>query len=150
MNSPQLLLPISMYIALATSGCSVAMAVHGTPEPNFNAFEVGSSRQQVEIQLGKPAASQILEDGKTKVSYRYEIGNAPNGDRALMNFYIDFGTILLWEFPATIIEATMGEMQETEVTYNKEDRVLAIEGYIPPEPSEALKKAREDQKQFEE
>ncbi len=52
------------YMLLAFAGCSVAMALHGTPEPNFKAFEVGSSRQQVEIQLGKPVASQPLGEGK--------------------------------------------------------------------------------------
>lgn len=52
-----------LYISISAllpllSGCSVAMALSGTPEPNFEAFEVGSNRKQVEIQLGSPIASQ--------------------------------------------------------------------------------------------
>ncbi len=58
MKSALVVVATGLYVLLALAGCSVAMALHGTPEPNFKAFEVGSSRQQVEIQLGKPVASQ--------------------------------------------------------------------------------------------
>ena len=55
--------------SLTVTGCSVAMALSGNPEPNFKAFEIGSSRQVVETQLGHPIASQTLEDGQTKDTY---------------------------------------------------------------------------------
>lgn len=135
----------SIYLLLASTGCSVAMAMSGHPEPNFKAFEVSSSRQQVEIQLGTPFASQPLEDGKKKDTYRYEIGNSPNGHRAMMNLYIDLATIGLWELPGTIIEAMMGHEEETWIVYSAQDRVLAIEGYTPPEPTGAMKEAIEAQ-----
>ena len=135
----------SIYLLLASSGCSVAMAMNGHPEPNFKAFEIGSSRQQVEIQLGKPVASQTLEEGKKKDTYRFEIGNSPNGHRAMMNLYIDLATIGLWELPGTIIEALQGHEEETRIVYSAQDRVLAIEGFIPPEPTGALKEAIEAQ-----
>jgi len=61
-NNPRYL-SVSALLPLL-SGCSVAMALSGTPEPNFEAFEVGSSRKQVEIQLGSPIASQQLDGGK--------------------------------------------------------------------------------------
>jgi len=145
MKSALVALGADLYVMLALSGCSVAMALHGNPEPNFKAFAVGSSRQQVEIQLGKPVASQPLGEGKKKDSYRFEIGNSPNGHRATMNFYIDLATIGLWELPGTIIEAMMGHDEETRITYNAKDRVLAVEGYTPPEPKGALKEAIEAQ-----
>ncbi len=145
MKTVLMVLVVSLCVPLALAGCSVAMALHGTPEPNFKAFEVGSSRQQVEIQLGKPVASQPLGEGKKKDSYRFEIGNSPNGHRALMNFYIDLGTFGLWELPGTIVEAMMGHDEETRIIYDANDRVLAIEGYTPPEPTGALKEAIEAQ-----
>ena len=148
MNSRILFVPVGLYLALTLSGCSVAMALSGSPEPNFNAFEIGSTRKQVEIQLGTPVASQTIEQGKTKDTYQYEMGNAPNGHRATMNFYMDLATIGLWEFPMTIIEAMMGETHETQILYSGEDRVVAIEGYTPPPPSTALKEAREAQEKY--
>src|SRR2546422_5795260 len=122
MKSALVVVATGLYVLLALAGCSVAMALHGTPEPNFKAFEVGSSRQQVEIQLGKPVASQPLGEGKKKDSYRFEIGNSPNGHRALMNFYIDLGTFGLWELPGTIVEAMMGHDEETRIIYDANDR----------------------------
>ena len=120
--------------ALVLTGCSVAMALSGHPEPNFDAFEVGSSRKQVESQLGTPISATKLESGKREDTYRFETGNAPNGHRAMMNVYIDLVTIGLWELPGTIIEAMMGEEHETTIVYSADDRVLEIKGYRPPPP----------------
>src|SRR5262249_52103449 len=80
-------LAVGASLSLTVTGCSVAMALSGNPEPNFKAFEIGSTRQVVETQLGHPVASQKLEDGKQKDTYQYEMGNSPNGHRALMNLY---------------------------------------------------------------
>ena len=138
-------LAVGASLGLTAIGCSVAMALNGNPEPNFKAFEIGSSRQVVETQLGNPVASQKFEDGKKKDTYKFEMGNSPNGHRALMNFYFDLATIGIWELFGTIIEARMGETEETRIIYNFEDRVVAIEGYMPPEPTGSLKEAIEAQ-----
>lgn len=145
MKSALVVLAAGLSALLALAGCSVAMALNGNPEPNFKAFEVGSSRQQVEIQLGKPIVSQPLEEGKKKDSYRFEIGNSPNGHRAMMNLYIDLATFGIWELPGTIVEAMMGHEEETRIIYDANDRVLAIEGYTPPQPTGTLKEAIEAQ-----
>ncbi len=134
---------VSACLLFVLPGCSVAMALHGNPEPNFKAFEVGSSRQVVEIQLGKPIASQVLDDGRKRDTYQFEMGNSPNGHRALMNLYIDFATIGIWELPGTIIEARMGRKEESQIIYTAEDRVAVIEGYAPPAPSAALQESIE-------
>ncbi len=132
------------------SGCSVAMALSGTPEPNFEAFEVGSGRKQVELQLGSPISSQQLDGGKKEDTYKFEMGNSPNGHRAMMNLYIDLATIGLWELPGTIIEAMMGDEQQTTVVYGPDDRVQQIKGYRPPPPSKALRDARDGQGKYHE
>lgn len=119
------------------------MALSGNPQPNFDAFDVGSIRKQVEIQLGKPVTSEMLPDGNTKDTYQFEMGNSPNGHRAAMNFYIDLATFGIWELPGTIIEAMMGDDQKTSVIYDKNDRVVSIEGYRPPEPTGTLKESIE-------
>ena len=132
-------------LPLTLSACSVAMALSGKPEPNFEAFSVGSTREQVEGQLGLPLTSASLSGGQTRNTYRFEMGNSPNGHRALWNFYMDLATVGIWELPGTIIEATMGEMEETHVVYSADGHVLAIEGYTPPKPTGALKEAIEAQ-----
>ncbi len=129
-------------------GCSVFMAMNGTPAPNFDAFEVGSSRQLVEFQLGAPKASEPLQDGHSRDTYEFEVGNSPNNHRALMNLYIDLATLGLYEIPGTFIEASMGEMKQTSIVYDKDDRVVAIEGYTPPPPSAAHQKAKDNQKKW--
>ncbi len=134
-----------MVILMLCSGCSVAMALSGNPQPNFEAFDVGSTRKQVEIQLGQPVSRETLDNGNIKNLYVFEMGNSPNGHRATMNLYLDFATLLLWEIPGTIIEGMMGEDQETFVVYDRYDRVVRIGGYRPPEESPELKKAREAQ-----
>src|SRR5438552_3472132 len=130
-----------IYVPLALSGCSVAMALHGNPEPNFKAFEVGSSRQQVEIQLGKPVSSEQLGEGKKKDTYRFELGNSPNGHRAMMNLYIDLATSGLWDVHGTTVEALMGHTEDTLIIYDASDALIGIVGYTPPEPKGTSKAA---------
>ena len=143
-------LPIlgGVALLLASTGCSVAMALSGTPEPNFDAFKVGSPRQQVEIQLGAPISTESPGEGKTRDTYEYEIGNGPNGHRAIMNLYIDLATFGIWELPGTIIEARMGKTVNTTILYSEGDRVLEIQGYLPPPPSPELKKAQKEQEKY--
>ena len=138
-----------LFALLVTSGgCSVFMAMSGTPAPDFDAFAIGSSRQLVEFQLGTPKASEPLEDGKSRATYEFEVGNSPNNHRALMNLYIDLATFGLYEIPGTFIEASMGEMQQTSIVYDKDDRVVAIEGYTPPPPTAEHQKALENQREW--
>ena len=141
---------LGLLLCLVSSGCSVVMALSGEPEPNFEAIEVGSPRSQVETELGKPVSSQNLENGHRKDTYQYEMGDPPNGHRALMNLYIDLATIMLWEFPGTIVEAMMGEDRTTYITYNPEGSVKEITGYTPPPLSQAHQEAIQAQERANE
>ena len=126
-------LAVGASLSITVTGCSVAMALNGHPEPNFKAFEIGSSRQVVETQLGHPNASQPLEDGKKKDTYQYEVDNSPNVYRALGNLIsiiavpVTFG---ISELENTSFEAMQGHKDETRVIYNSEDRVVDFEGRI--------------------
>lgn len=132
----------------ASGGCSVFMAMSGTPSPDFDAFEIGSSRQIVEFQLGAPKASERLPDGRSRDTYEFEVGNSPNNHRALMNLYIDLATLGLYEIPGTLIEASMGEMQRTSIVYDQDHRVVAIEGYAPPPRAAEHQKAIENHEKW--
>lgn len=134
---------------VTSSGCSVLMAMSGTPAPDFDAFEIGSSRQLVELQLGTAKASEPLPDGTSRNAYEFEVGNSPNNHRALMNLYIDLATLGLYEIPGTFIEASMGEMKQTSIVYDKDDRVVSIEGYTPPPPSVEHQKSIDNQQKWQ-
>ncbi|ALA60929.1 hypothetical protein [Nitrospira moscoviensis] len=140
-------LALLLYAALL-SGCSIAMALNGHPEPNFDAFEVGSTRKQAEIQLGTPASSKVLENGNKEDTYKYEMGNSPNGARATLYFYYDLATIGLAEPIFSLIEVFQGHDEETQIVYGPDDRVVEIKGYRPPPPSPELKAAEEAQQQL--
>jgi hypothetical protein len=105
----------ALLIASSITGCSVAMALHGKQEPNFEAFEEGSSRKQVEIQLGTPAFEKVLDDGKKEDTYQYELGNSPNGARATLYFYYDLATIGLAEPIFSLIELFQGHKEESRI-----------------------------------
>ncbi|MEP6887427.1 MAG: hypothetical protein ABI945_03805 [Nitrospirales bacterium] len=136
------------FLIASLSGCSVAMALHGHQEPNFEAFETGSTRKQVEIQLGTPVSSKTLGDGKKEDTYLYEIGNSPNGARGTLYFYYDLATIGLAEPIFTLIELFQGHKEESQIVYTPDDRVLEILGYKPPTPSAELKSAQQAQDQY--
>ncbi len=149
MQSPLLSgLPFALYCLLTLSGCSIAMALNGHPEPNFEAFEVGSTRKQAEIQLGTPISSKVLDDGKKEDTYKYEMGNSPNGGRATLYFYYDLVTIGLAEPIFSLIEVFQGHDEETQLVYGADDRIVEIKGFVPPPPSPELKAAQEAQGEY--
>lgn len=120
------------------SGCSVIMALSGDPEPNFGVVQPGATRNMVEKELGTPYHSD-QQSGQRTDWYRYELGNAPNGDRALANFALDVYSILLWEFIATPRELMMGDDHEMSVVYGPGDRVIAVnrsEAFVENQPVE--------------
>ncbi len=132
---------------LILSGCSIAMALHGHPEPNFEAFEVGSTRKQAELQLGIPTSTKALEAGKKEDTYKYEMGNSPNGARATLYFYYDLATLGFAEPIFSIIEVFQGHDEETRIVYSIDDHILEIKGFRPPPSSLELKAAQVAQQQ---
>ena len=148
MNSKLFIAPIAIHWLLTLSGCSIMMALNGTHEPNFDVIKVGAAREEVEFELGKPASSQEMSDGKKVDSYKYEVGNSPNPGRASIYGYYDLITIGLAEPIFTIVELVQGDDEETQIVYGPDDRVLEIHGYTPPPVSAELKAAEEAQEQY--
>src|SRR5207249_2311824 len=101
----------------------------------------------VEIQLGTPLSTTSGTDGTKEDTYKYEMGNSPNGARATLYFYYDVFSFGLAEIIFTPIELFQGHDEVTKIQYSPDDRVLDINGYIPPPPSPELKAAQEAQAQ---
>jgi len=138
----------NLCLLLTLCGCSIAMALHGHPEPNFDNIQVGATSGDVEFEFGKPASSRQLESGKREDTFKYEMANSPNPGRATVYGYIDFATFGLAEPILTLVELFQGHDEETIVVFNNENRVIDITGYRPPSPSPALITAEESQMKY--
>jgi hypothetical protein len=137
-----------LYALLVLSGCSIAMALSGHPEPNFDYIKVGATREELEFELGKPTSEQSLSDGKKEATYKYEMGNTVNAGRAAMWGYAWLTIIgILGEPIYSLIELTQGHDEETRVVYDSNNRSLEITGYNPPPLSEAERAARAAQEE---
>lgn len=141
-------LPLALYCLLSLSGCSIAMALHGNMEPDFEHIKVGATKEEIDFEFNQPGTAKELGEGKTEVTYRYEIGNSPNPGRAAVNGYVDLYTIGLAEPILTIIELVQGDDVETQIVYGSDQRVIAVHGYVPPLPSAELQAAQEEQDKY--
>src|SRR5918996_4400623 len=115
-----------LAVAALSTGCSVGMAMSGKDAPNLGAFNVGSPRGQVELQLGSPVASTTDTNGLRTDVYEYELGNEPIAGRAVGHAVMDVLTLGLWEVVGTPIEAFQGQTRRVAITYDRQDRVLAF------------------------
>ncbi|MGC4096047.1 MAG: hypothetical protein QM706_02935 [Nitrospira sp.] len=120
-----------LCIVLLLSGCSIAMAVSGQKEPNFDYILVGAPRHQVEAEFGQPTSMAPAIDGKQEAIYKYEMANSPNVGRAWVNFYIDLATFGLAEPILTLVELIQPHDEETRIVYGSDNNVLEIHGYTP-------------------
>jgi len=137
-----------LYAIVVLSGCSIAMALSGNKQPNFDYIVVGAPRSQVEVEFGHPTATNELTDGKQEATYKYEVGNSPNTGRAWVNFYVDLATIGLAEPILSIIELLQGHDEETRIVYGTENKVLEIHGYTPPPVSKVVIESEEAQEKY--
>ena len=108
------------------SACSVGMALSGNEEPDLGAIKVGTSRGEVQMQLGSPKNSLTLDDGRRTDVYEYEIGNEPSAGRAIGHGAMDVLTFGLWEVVGTPIEGVQGESYQATITYDRDEKVLDI------------------------
>lgn len=143
-----LLIVLSLNGLLALSGCSIVMALHGPAEPNFDHITVGATREQIDFDFNQPGEAKAIGDGKTEVTYKYEMGNASNPARASIYGLYDLLYIGIPEPIFTLIELFQGHDEETRVVFRPDNRALEILGYTPPPPSDALKAARAEQEKF--
>ena len=132
---------IGICFLFSIAGCSVGMALSGKKEPNLGAFRAGSTRGEVELQLGSPVDTVTRPDGGRTDIYEYQLGNEPSTGRAIGHGVLDLLTLGLWEIVGTPIEAIGITEKRVMIIYDKDDRVLAInQAPVPkaePEPAES-------------
>ena len=127
----------------ALAGCSVGMAMSGKKDPNLGAFRIGSTRGEVELQLGSPISTTTTGEGRRVDLYEYEIGNEPSAGRAIAHGVMDVLTLGIWEIIGTPIEGFQGTKHRLTITYDNEDRVLAInQAVVPPPPKQDSPESR--------
>jgi hypothetical protein len=112
--------------ACMLSGCSVGMALSGSPNPNLGAVRTGASRGEVELHLGSPISTTPLEGGHRADVYEYEIGNEPSAGRAAGHAVLDVLTLGLWEIAGTPIEGVQGEKYTATIEYDQDDKVVDL------------------------
>ena len=108
------------------SGCSVGMALSGSPNPDLGAVKTGASRGEIELHLGSPISSTLLEGGHRADLYQYEIGNEPSAGRAAGHAVLDVLTLGLWEIAGTPIEGVQGEKYTATIEYDENDKVVDL------------------------
>lgn len=117
---------VGIWLLLALTGCSVGMAMTGTPDPYLGAVHVGARRTDVDFNLGYPIEVVPGSDGTHHATYEYEIGNAPDTRRAEMHAALDIVTLGAWELFGTIIEASQGSTERILIVYGPNNRVKDI------------------------
>jgi hypothetical protein len=137
-----------LYAMLILSGCSIAMALHGNKEPNFEHIKVGVPKEEIEFEFNQPGTVKDLGDGKTEVTYKYEMGNSPNPGRASMYGYVDLVLIGIPEPIFTLIELFQGHDEETRIVYGPDNKALEVLGYTPPPLSAEMKAAQTEQEKY--
>ncbi|HMS84536.1 MAG TPA: hypothetical protein PKD12_12860 [Nitrospira sp.] len=136
---------LTLYVLLSLSGCSVMMAMVGDKEPDFERIKVGTTKEEIDFEFNQLGTQRDVGDGKTEVTYKYEMGNSPNAARAAIYGYYDLATLGFAEPVFTIVEFFVGHKEQTTVVYNAENKALSISGYTPPPLSPEMKAAIEEQ-----
>jgi len=112
-------------------GCSVGMAMSGKDDPNMALIRVGASRGEIELTLGPPINTVSIEAGRRIDVYEYEIGNEPSAGRAIGHGIMDVLTLGIWEVVGTPIEGFQGTRYQIQLTYDEQDKVIAINQAAP-------------------
>ncbi|MCH7500389.1 MAG: hypothetical protein IH886_10325 [Nitrospinae bacterium] len=129
---------VLLICMLSNYGCSVGMAMSGKDNPNLGMVRSGASRGEVELTLGPPVSTVTIEDGRRIDVYEYEIGNEPSAGRAIGHGIMDILTFGLWEIIGTPIEGVQGNKYRMQITYDRNDRVIAINQSAPPATAKAI------------
>lgn len=138
-----------LYAVVILSGCSIAMALHGNKEPNFDHIKVGATKEEIDFEFNTPGTSKDLGDGKAEVTYKYEMGNSPNPARAGVYFYAYLTIIgILGEPIYSLIELRQGHDEETRIVYGPDSKALEVLGYTPPPISAAMVTAQAEQDKY--
>jgi hypothetical protein len=116
------------------SGCSIGMALSGHRDPNLQSLHVGSTRGEVELELGQPKESHPTSYGARTDIYEYEVNNEPSSARAGMYLIYDLVTLGIAEIILTPAELMTGEKKRLPIYYGVDGRVAGINEIAPEMP----------------
>lgn len=117
---------LTVCAAGVLSGCSVGMALSGSPNPNLGAVRTGATRGEIELHLGSPIRSTLLDNGHRADVYEYEVGNEPSAGRAAGHAVMDVLTLGVWEIIGTPVEGVQGEKYNATIMYDENDKVVDL------------------------
>jgi len=123
-----------LVLASTLSGCSIGMALSGQKDPNLQSLHVGSTRGEVELELGQPKESHPTSYGARTDIYEYEVNNEPSSARAGMYLIYDLLTIGIAEIVLTPAELMTGEKKRLPIYYGVDGRVAGINEIAPEMP----------------
>jgi len=124
----------SLVLASTLSGCSIGMALSGHKDPNLQSLHVGSTRGEVELELGQPKESHPTSYEAETDIYEYEVNNEPSPARAALYLLYDLLTIGIAEIIFTPAELMTGEKKRLPIYYGVDGRVAGINETAPEMP----------------
>lgn len=148
-RKPLVLMVLAIAIPFLGAGCSamILASQNSLENPASSTFPLGTSRQEVEMKLGKPAASRPLPDGGRADTYKYIIRKVADlsltGRSPLPNRIYEFPTWYLLGLSAislggtdiVFVPAVMYDIsknrQTATFTYDPSDNLLE---HGPPPP----------------
>jgi hypothetical protein len=119
------------------TGCSVFMAAQLPDKKNLEVLTPGVPRPVVLAEMGLPASYEDRNGVRSEV-YKFKQGYSPQAkiSRAVLHGTADLATFGLWEAIGTPTEYVFsGTDTIVLVTYNRNDRVEAVEYYKGGEQS---------------
>ena len=117
------------------SGCSVGMALSGDENPDIGVIREGTTRADIEQELGDPIETEETQDGGRIETYEYVIGDKSSPERAALNATAFVFTLGISELFATPAEALRGDTYHAIVTYDSNDQVTDVRTvYVDPNP----------------
>jgi hypothetical protein len=123
-----------LMLASTLSGCSIGMALSGHKDPNVQTLHVGSTKGEVELELGQPKESHPTSYGARTDIYEYEVNNEPSFGRAGLYLLYDLLTIGIAEVIFTPAELMTGEKKRLPIYYGVDGRVAGINETAPEMP----------------
>jgi len=118
--TPLWVITLLAFSSLSLSACSVGMAISGDENPNLAVCTEGSTRLEIERELGAPKTTELYDDGTYQCTYEYELGDEPSAGRAAGHAALDVLTFGIWEIAGTPTELSMGDRFELTVVYGED------------------------------
>jgi hypothetical protein len=114
---------------VSASGCSVVMAARQPDKKNLKCLDVGTPRDNVLAELGKPITTET-DAQKNKVDifqFKQGFDTCTKTARALVHGAADVFTLGLWEVVGTPSEAFFGaKSMAIKIIYDESDKVKEV------------------------